>query len=420
MVKETEYYEVLGVKPDAEDNQIKKAYRRLAQKFHPDKPTGDEAKFKQIGEAYEVLSDEKKRKLYDDHGKKGLEEGGGPSGDASDIFSRFFGRGGKQGEPKPKDIVHEMEIRLEEFYAGKTKKIAVVRNRKCGTCDASGVKPDSGKTREDFRCQKCGGLGYRNMQRMIGPGFVQQVRVPCDACGGEGFKIPESMKCTACGGKRTVRDRKVLEVFIEKGARRGDTVLLQGEGDQNPDMKQSGDVMIMLAQAPHKFFQRRGRHLFFDHKITLEEALSGIHLPIEHLDGRKILLKTRPGQVLDPQKIWFIDREGMPLKGTGGAEKGSLVINLEVEFPKKLSVQQAKKLKDALGEPDPLETKGPVTQCNLKEYVPKSKPRQQRAAHPMAGMMGMMGGDDDDDDDGPGMGGMPGMGGAQQVQCQHQ
>lgn len=428
MVKETELYDELGVKPDADENTIKKSYRKLALKHHPDRG-GDEEKFKKIGAAFDVLSDEKKRKLYDEHGKKGLEEGGGGGGgmDASDIFSQFFGGGRrKKGEPKPKDIVHEMAISLEEFYLGKTKKIAVNRNQLCDTCEGSGIAPESGKTREQFRCNTCGGSGVVLKTRSIGPGFVQQVRVQCDDCGGEGYKIPASYKCKTCDGKQIVKKRKILEVHIEKGMKRGDTIHLNGEGDQVPGIKLSGDVMIILAMKPHPFFQRRGRHLLFEHELTLEQALAGFLLPIEHLDGRRLLLKTRPGQVLDPQKIWVIDREGMPVKNTGGAEKGGLIVTLTVKFPDRVSAGHARKLLEGLGAPDPLEPTGKVVRCALKDYVPKAKPKQQKQqlprGHPLAAMMAQQQGDDDDDDDddGPGvrMGGMPG--GAQQVQCQHQ
>eukprot|EP00756_Hemistasia_phaeocysticola_P011847 Hpha_TRINITY_DN15149_c1_g1::TRINITY_DN15149_c1_g1_i2::g.129934::m.129934/K09502/DNAJA1; DnaJ homolog subfamily A member 1 len=417
MVKETHYYDVLGLKPEADETGIKKAYRKLAARWHPDRPNGNEEKFKEIGEAYEVLSDEKRRRLYDERGKKGLEEGGGASGEGFnpfDLFGDVFGRGRKKGEPKPKDIVHEMQIRLEEFYMGKTKKIAVNRNRLCSGCGGEGVKKGCGKAREDFRCTACRGAGQRTMQRMIGPGFVQQYQVACENCNGEGFQVPISHSCGTCNGLRTMKERGLLEVHIEKGMKRGDTIVLSGEGDQVAGMKLTGDVMIILAQKPHEFFNRRGRHLFFEHKLTLEQALSGVELPIEHLDGRKLLLKTRPGQVLDPQKIWVIDREGMPIRGTGGCERGSMVVTLDVEFPTKVTPAQAKKLYDALGEPDPLEPQGGVTHCTLKDYVPKARPQKQR--HPMAGMMGMTGDGDDDDDEGhPGMGG-----GAQQVQCQHQ
>merc|ERR1712216_871082 len=224
---------------------------------------------------------------------------------------------------------------------------------------------------------------------------MQQIKVECDACGGEGYVIPEEYVCNACHGKRTKKDASVFEVVIEKGMKRGDTVTITGEGDQVPGIELSGDIVILLALKPHAFFQRRGRHLFFDYTISLEQALCGWELPIEHLDGRKIILKTRPGQVFDPQKIWVVDREGMPVKGTGGTEKGGLIITLKVTFPDKLSAAQTAKIKESLGTPDPLPEieAGKEVPCSAVEYVEAPDP--------------------EDDDE-------MGHGGQQQVQCAHQ
>eukprot|EP01062_Namystynia_karyoxenos_P013992 TRINITY_DN15031_c0_g1_i1.p1 TRINITY_DN15031_c0_g1~~TRINITY_DN15031_c0_g1_i1.p1 ORF type:complete len:445 (+),score=210.19 TRINITY_DN15031_c0_g1_i1:99-1337(+) len=412
MVKETEYYDALGVAPDADEAHIKRAYKRLALKYHPDKckEPDAEAKFKNLGEAYEVLSNPEKRKLYDEHGKKGLEEGGGGGGmDASDIFAAFFGRSRRpRGEPKPKDIVHEIEVPLQDFYTGKTKKIAATRDRLCGTCSGAGVKPGCGKSREDFKCRQCDGQGVRIMLRELAPGFVQQVQVQCQQCQQQCYVIPQPFKCPECRGKRVVKDRKVLEVHIEKGMKRGDVVTFEGEGDQIPGVRLSGDIMIVLTQKPHDFFQRRGRHLFIDQEISLCEALTGFQLPIAHLDGRQLLIKTRPGQVLDPQRLWVVDREGMPVKGTGGAERGALVINLRVHFPEKLSRQQIVMLHESLGIPEQVEATEEHQHHVLQDWKPPR--RQQRGGRGARGMH-MMHMDDDDD-------GMPH--GAQQAQCVHQ
>eukprot|EP01064_Diplonema_japonicum_P028499 TRINITY_DN437_c9_g1_i1.p1 TRINITY_DN437_c9_g1~~TRINITY_DN437_c9_g1_i1.p1 ORF type:complete len:411 (+),score=122.96 TRINITY_DN437_c9_g1_i1:38-1270(+) len=410
MPLETEYYETLSVAVDADENQIKRAYKRMALKYHPDKckdPDG-ENKFKAVGEAYEVLSNSEKRSIYDKHGKKGLEEGGGGHGgmDASDIFSRFFGGGGRpRGEPKPKDIVHELAVSLEDFYTGRTRKIAATRDRLCEPCKGTGINPDTNKERESFKCMKCKGKGAVVALRELAPGFVQQTQVQCGDCAGKGYTIPMDIMCKSCHGKQIVKDRKILEVFIEKGMKRGDHVAFEGEGDQIPGVRLSGNILIVLGHKPHAFFQRRGRHLFIDHEVTLNEALTGFNLPIEHLDGRHICIKTRPGQVLDPQRLWVIDREGMPVKGTGGGEKGSLVINLSVKFPEKLNTSQLKGLQDALGKPDELEKTAEHEECYLAPYVPKRKAKKHPGHHhPQAGFHHMGMGEDD----------------MQQASCQHQ
>ena len=161
MPLEMEYYEVLGVSGDAEEGQIKRAYKRMALKYHPDKCKEDDAehRFKEVAEAYEILSDSEKRAIYDKHGKKGLEEGGGMPGgmDASDIFSAFFGGGKPRGERKPKDIVHELGVSLEDFYTGRTRKIAATRDRLCDPCGATGVEKSCGKDRTSFKCPDCDG-----------------------------------------------------------------------------------------------------------------------------------------------------------------------------------------------------------------------------------------------------------------------
>eukprot|EP00756_Hemistasia_phaeocysticola_P003695 Hpha_TRINITY_DN12392_c0_g2::TRINITY_DN12392_c0_g2_i1::g.155864::m.155864/K09502/DNAJA1; DnaJ homolog subfamily A member 1 len=409
MVCETEYYDQLGVAPTADESQIKRAYKRMALKYHPDKCKEDdaEAKFKALAEAYEVLSDSEKRKVYDEKGKAGLEDDGRGGGDfnASDIFSAFFGGRKPRGEPKPKDIVHELEVPLSDFYLGRTKQIAATRDRLCETCTGEGVNPSCGRKREEFRCQACGGRGARLMEAQIAPGFVQRMQVRCDRCSGSCYAIPQQNRCPECKGRQVLKVRKVLDVHIEKGMKRGDVITFSGEGDQVPGIRLSGDIMIVLGQKENEFFQRRGRHLFVEHEITLAEALTGFQLPIAHLDGRQLLIRTRPGQVIDPQRLWVIDREGMPVKGSGGLEKGSLVLNLKVRFPVSLSVPQVHAIHESLGEPEQVERTEEHEEYQLEDYRPRR--RQQRGR----GHGGMM-----FDDGGHGHGG----GGAPQVQCAHQ
>lgn len=412
MVKEMEYYELLGVAADASDADIKRAYRKLALKYHPDKnPGNNEAAemFKNIGHAYEVLSDEEKRKVYDQYGKRGLEEGGGGGGfhDASDIFSMFFGGGRRErGEPKPKDIVHELTVSLEDMYNGKTKKIAVTRDRLCTGCEGRGVKAGAQKN----PCRNCNGRGVQIRMQQLFPGMVQQVQVRCQACAGEGMQVKPSDLCPGCSGKSIIKERKVLEVVIEIGSKSGDHKRFTGEGDQNPSMKLAGDVLIFIKQKPHDLFRRVGSHLLINHPITLQEALCGFELPVEHLDRRMLLIKVPAGQVIDPNFAWTISREGMPVPGTGGVERGNLTIHFDVQFPPSLPQDQIDAIAEALEAPKDHPRIAGGQKVSLADYVAKPKKQSQRQRK-----MQMMH-DDDDDDEGPHMGG----GGGGGVQCQQQ
>jgi DnaJ family protein A protein 2 len=415
MVKDTEFYEMLGVAPTADEAEIKRAYRKLALKYHPDKNPGDNEaaeKFKNLGAAYEVLSDPEKRKKYDQYGKKGLEEGGdGGFHDASDIFSMFFGGGPRQrGEPKPKDIVHELAVGLEEMYTGKTKKIAVTRDRLCSACSGQGVKEGSQKS----ACRDCRGQGVQIRMQQLFPGMMQQVQVRCQTCRGEGMSVKPSDVCQACNGQCLLKERKILEIRIDPGAKKGDHQRFTGEGDQHPSMKLAGDVLILFMQKPHDLFRRVGSHLLVNHTISLQEALCGFELPIEHLDGRMLVIKIPPGQVIDPNFAWVVSREGMPLPNTGGSERGNLTIHFEVDFPTSFPPSQLAVIAAALGanlERSPVPGAKVV---KLAEVKPKPKSRQQQQQQRRRQQMD----DDDDDDDEPRHGG--GGGGPQGVQCQQQ
>jgi len=211
-------YNILGVSKDADENEIKKAYKKLALKHHPDKG-GDVEKFKEISAAAEILSDPEKRQTYDKYGLAGLEGQGGGEG-ADDIFSMFFGGGGRRrgptGPQKGEDIVHPIKANLEDLYNGKTSRLAINRNKLCEECEGRG-----GKVGCERECSDCHGRGVRVQLRQIGPGMVQQIQSACQACKGTGKIIDEKDKCKSCKGKKTYKDRKVLEVVLEKGMKNG-------------------------------------------------------------------------------------------------------------------------------------------------------------------------------------------------------
>eukprot|EP00287_Rhodomonas_sp_CCMP768_P021188 CAMPEP_0202811920 /NCGR_PEP_ID=MMETSP1389-20130828/3653_1 /ASSEMBLY_ACC=CAM_ASM_000865 /TAXON_ID=302021 /ORGANISM="Rhodomonas sp., Strain CCMP768" /LENGTH=367 /DNA_ID=CAMNT_0049483165 /DNA_START=41 /DNA_END=1140 /DNA_ORIENTATION=+ len=311
--KDNALYDALGLSPGASENDIKKAYKKMAVKHHPDKG-GDEATFKEISRAYEILSDPEKRQLYDRYGEEGLEQGGGMGGSsADDIFSMFFGGGRGRGQQKKgglrqgEDVVHQITVTLEDFYNGKTKKLAI--NRQVP------VDPDA----KPQVCPGCDGNGVRMLTRQIGPGMIQQMQAKCQECGGMGHNT--KMK----------QERSVLECNIEKGMQHGQKVVLRGEADQLPGTV-PGDVVFVLACQKHERFMRKGDDLLVEHKISLVEALCGAAITIKHLDGRTLLAKTKPGEVVKPGHIKTIDEEGMPMHKNPFV-KGKLYVRFDIEFP---------------------------------------------------------------------------------------
>ena len=246
----TKLYEILGVPKDADANTIKKAFRKAALKHHPDKG-GDVDKFKELSGAAEILMDEEKRKIYDEYGLEGLEEGGGGGGGGGmdDILRQFMGGGGgrrSRGPQKGEDIVHPIKASLEDLYNGKTTRLAINRNKKCGECEGRG-----GKVGCEKECSDCNGRGVRVQLRQVGPGMVQQMQSACPTCKQTGKVMNEADKCKTCKGKKTIKDRKVLEVVIEKGMKNGQKIKFRGEADELPGTT-AGDVVFVVQEKEHE------------------------------------------------------------------------------------------------------------------------------------------------------------------------
>lgn len=341
------YYKVLGVDKDATPQQIKKAFYKKAMTHHPDKG-GDEELFKEMQAAYETLTDDEKRATYDRGGKAALEQGGGGGATSMhDIFEMFTGGGGRsrrRGKPKGDDVVFPLKVKLEDLYNGMSKKLRLTKNVICVQCSGQGTK--SGNT---SKCHDCNGTGHRMVVQQIGPGMIQQMQTRCMACKGSGSVIPDADRCQTCKGKKVTKEKKTLEVFVEKGMRHRQKIVFNGEADQSPDTE-PGDVVVVLQMLEHPHFVRDGMNLVVQKKVGLVEALCGTVFTITHLDGRKVRVNTmNTGEVIKHGQVKSIEGEGMPRRGSP-FEKGHLFIKFDVVFPddKSFSQNQKKKLRQIL------------------------------------------------------------------------
>mmetsp|Transcript_1205 Transcript_1205/g.4272 ORF Transcript_1205/g.4272 Transcript_1205/m.4272 type:complete len:412 (+) Transcript_1205:249-1484(+) len=328
---DTRLYDLLGVSKDADSNELKKSYRKLAMKNHPDKG-GDPDKFKEISGAYDILSDPEKRQIYDEYGEEALKEGrGGPGANPFDIFESFFGGAGRssrgrRGPRRGEDVNHPMKVTLEDLYNGTTKKLSMSKNVLCRSCKGTGSKSGASIT-----CQSCGGAGMKITVRQLGPGMLQQMQTVCPQCRGTGQAIDDADRCEECRGNKVVQEKKILEVHISKGTQHGEKIVMRGEADEAPDTE-PGDIVLHVQQREHAVFRRKREDLFCDKDISLVEALCGFSFTIKHLDGRLLSIKSEPGSIVKPGDFKAINDEGMPFKGRP-FDKGRLYVKFNVIFP---------------------------------------------------------------------------------------
>uniref|UniRef100_A0A4W3KEV3 DnaJ homolog subfamily A member 1-like n=1 Tax=Callorhinchus milii TaxID=7868 RepID=A0A4W3KEV3_CALMI len=327
MVLETGYYDILGVEPGSSTEEIKKAYRKLALKFHPDKNPEEGERFKGISQAYEVLSDSKKRDLYDRGGEEAI-KGGGTSGgfhSPMDIFDMFFGGGGRMhSRPErrgKRNVAHQLSMSLEDMYNGATRKLTLQKNVICQKCNGECYSAQGRNSRG-----RPSGTEVHIQQ--IGPGIIQQIQTMCSECRGEGERINAKDRCKTCSGKKVVREKKILEVHVDRGMKDGQKITFHGEGDQLPGLE-PGDVIIILDQKEHASFQRSENNLITQMEINLVEALCGLKHTIKTLDNRTLVIGSRPGEVIRPGDVKCILNEGMPLH-RNPFERGLLIIQFQV------------------------------------------------------------------------------------------
>lgn len=247
----------------------------------------------------------------------------------------------QSGPKKGKPVMHPLKVTLEEVYAGKTTKIAVNRERLCSGCDGKG-----GKDGAVQKCKTCKGKGMVIKMQQLGPGMYSQSQGPCDDCRGQGEVINEKDKCKTCNGKKVQKEKKILEATIDKGVPNGFQYTFHGEADEFPGME-AGDVVIVIKEQPHKVFKRKGADLLIEKEITLLEAMTGVDFVITHLDGTKIRIKNKPGEVIKPEAIKTVKDKGLPFHKTS-YKSGNLFIVFKVKFPMTINDSQIGAIQKAL------------------------------------------------------------------------
>ncbi len=342
-----DYYEILGVGKDADPNTIKKAYRKIAMKYHPDRNPGDqeaEEKFKEAAEAYEVLNNPDKKAKYDRYGHAGVDGMGGFSGGMTmdDIFANFSDIFGESGSPfesffgggrtrtrrtgqKGSNLRIKVSLTLEEIAEGVTKKIKVKKQAPCTHCGGSGAK-DKGALQS---CGTCGGSGYVRQVKSTFLGQMQTTAV-CPTCNGSGQQI--KAKCTHCGGEGRTMQTEMIEMDIPAGVEHGMQLSMRGKGNAGRNGGPPGDLLIVIEEKNHKHFTREGQNIMYDLFLNFADAALGTSREVPTL-GKNVKITIPPGTPAG--KIFRLRNKGLP--GIQSYGKGDLLININIWMPKTLS-----------------------------------------------------------------------------------
>ncbi len=352
-----DYYEILGVAKDADATTIKKAYRKVAMKYHPDRNPDDKAaeeKFKEAAEAYEVLSDENKKARYDRYGHAGVDPNGGGFGgrggmNMEDIFSQFGDIFGDSGSPfesffggrsgrtrstgqKGSNIRIKMALTIEEIESGITKKVKIKKQNKCNHCNGSGAK-DSSSVKQ---CGTCNGAGYVRQVRSTFLGQMQTTGA-CPSCNGSGQMVTAS--CSKCRGEGRNYEEAEIEIEVPAGVQEGMQLSMRGSGNSGKNGGSNGDLLIVIEEKPHENFTRDGQNVIYDLFINFADAALGTKVEVPTLKG-KVNIKVPPGTPAG--KIFRLKEKGLPSVQSYG--RGDQLINVNIWTPKKLTDKERKLL----------------------------------------------------------------------------
>ena len=385
MAGKRDYYEVLGVNKNATDEELKKAYRKLAKKYHPDANPDNkkeaEAKFKEVNEAYETLSDPQKRKMYDQFGPDGPQgfggaggpfggqggyysysssgfDGFGDFGDLGDIFSSFFGGGfggrnssrRQNGPRKGADLNFHIDITFEQAFLGVEKEIIITRDEECGVCHGTGAKPGT----SPIKCKVCNGTGQVKQVQNTILGQMQTTRT-CSECHGTGEIIQEP--CQNCNGKGKIRKQPKVKVKIPAGIDDGQTVVLRGEGEPGEKGGPKGDLYITVKIKRHSIYTRKGNNVLCEVPITITQASLGAELEIPMVDGSKEKYKIPDGTQTGTK--FTIRNKGF--KSINSGSTGDFIFTVTVQTPKRLTKEQREllvQLAKTMNEQPPIKKRG--------------------------------------------------------------
>lgn len=391
MANKRDYYEVLGVDKNVSEEDLKKAYRKLAKKYHPDANPDNkkeaEEKFKEVSEAYETLSDPQKRRMYDQFGPDGPQGfgggAGGPGGgyysytgsgfngfsgfdgfgsdfgDIGDIFSSFFGGGSgfgsrtrqrSAGPKKGRDLKYNLDVTFEEAYSGVKKEITIMREEECPTCHGTKAKPGT----KTSTCAACHGSGRVTQTVSTILGQMQTTKI-CPECGGEGTKIEE--KCPDCKGKGTIRKTVKIKISIPAGIDNDQTIVLKGEGESGTKGGPKGDLYVVVTVRNHRVFKRQGNTVICEVPITFTQATLGANLKIPMVDGTEEIYPIPEGT----QSGTKFTIKGKGFKAVNSTYQGDFVFIVNVQIPKRLTTEQRDlltKLAKTMNEQPPIKKRG--------------------------------------------------------------